>query len=258
MFASAGCTRPDRGLEERIAAEALRDGAIVRIETLTDFAWTRLHIFPPYSSQAEIDRELGFEWPAARTGIFDSDGITLLIFVHEGAVVRHVTQPRGKGDFADVKVRGGLTPHDAIFTVRTDESGRSVFVRVMPGATRRQGRQAQQGSIQEQMQADTRKFNDSQAPGDRAICERLAGEIDRGLPDAENTMGHAHPVWGGNPIVGYSQLKNGVRLLAAEARFTAADQVDVKKLPRWLAQARDVQWDYRNLVRRKGQLQRLK
>ena len=118
-----------------------------------------------------------------------------------------------------------------------------------------------------------------EAPGDRAICKLLAQEIDRNLPGAENRIWHAHPVWflDDNPIVGYSKLKGCVRLLfwsgqsfeadglakegkfkAAEARYTATDEVDVKQLKRWLAEARDVQWDYKNLVRRKGRLERLK
>lgn len=129
------------------------------------------------------------------------------------------------------------------------------------------------------MHADTKKYNQAQAPGDRAICELLAEEIDRGLPEAENEIWHAHPVWflEGNPIVGYSKLKHCVRLLfwsgqsfdeeglakegsfqAAEARYTAVDQVDTAKLGRWLAKARDIQWDYKNLIRRKGRLERLK
>ncbi|MGE0354143.1 MAG: DUF1801 domain-containing protein [Gemmatimonadales bacterium] len=129
------------------------------------------------------------------------------------------------------------------------------------------------------MHPDTRKYNMAQAPGDRALCRLLADEIDRGLPDAENRIWHAHPVWflDGNPIVGYSKLKDSVRLLfwsgqsfkekglnkegsfkAAEARYTAADQVNTGKLARWLAEAREVQWDYRNLTRRKGRLERLK
>ncbi len=29
-------------------------------------------------------------------------------------------------------------------------------------------------------------------------------------------------------------------------------------LRRWLAKARDIQWDYKNIVRRKGRLERLK
>lgn len=129
------------------------------------------------------------------------------------------------------------------------------------------------------MHADTRKYNDAQSPGDRAICRRLAEAIDRALPEAENRIWHRHPVWflDGNPIVGYGKLKACVRLLfwsgqsfreeglakegsfkAAEARFTAVDQVDTDRLGRWLAEARDVQWDYKNLVRRKGRLERLK
>jgi hypothetical protein len=129
------------------------------------------------------------------------------------------------------------------------------------------------------MHADTKKYNLAQAPAERAICELLAAQIERGLPEAENKVWHAHPVWflDGNPVVGYSKLKSCVRLLfwsgqsfdapglakegsfkAAEARFTAVDQVDTKQLVRWLAQARDVQWDYKNLVKRKGKLERLK
>jgi hypothetical protein len=126
---------------------------------------------------------------------------------------------------------------------------------------------------------DTQEYNEAQAPQDRAICELLAREIDRNLPEAENKIWHAHPVWflDGNPTVGYSKLKDSVRLLfwsgqsfeeaglkkegsfkAAEARYTSADEVDVEDLERWLAKAREVQWDYKYLTRRKGRLERLK
>jgi hypothetical protein len=129
------------------------------------------------------------------------------------------------------------------------------------------------------MHTDTAKYGKSLSPKDHEICELLAREIDRGLPEAENKIWHAHPVWflDGNPVVGYSKLKDCVRLLfwsgqsfdeeglkkegtfkAADARYTAADQVNLKALKRWLAKARDIQWDYKNLVRRKGRLQRLK
>jgi hypothetical protein len=129
------------------------------------------------------------------------------------------------------------------------------------------------------MHTDTRTYNDAQAPPDREICQLLALEIDRHLPEAENKIWHAHPVWflDGNPVVGYSKLKSCVRLLfwsgqsfeekslkdegtfkAAEARYTAADQVNTTDLERWLGKARDIQWDYKNLIRRKGRLERLK
>src|SRR5262245_60913502 len=129
------------------------------------------------------------------------------------------------------------------------------------------------------MHLDTKKYNNSQAPSDRAICQLLAEQIDRNLPEAENKIWHAHPVWflDENPIVGYSKLKSCVRLLfwsgqsfeeegltkegtfkAAEVRYTAAAHIDTEKLQAWLAEARDTQWDYKNLIRRKGKLQRVK
>jgi hypothetical protein len=122
-------------------------------------------------------------------------------------------------------------------------------------------------------------YNNSQAESDQVICELLAQEINKHLPEAENKIWHAHPVWflDGNPVVGYSKLKNNVRLLfwsgqsfdeaelknegsfkAAEARFTAIDQIDTVELARWFQKARDIQWDCKNLVKRKGVLERLK
>ena len=129
------------------------------------------------------------------------------------------------------------------------------------------------------MHPDIRKFNGAQAPGDREICQLLARVIDLGLPEAESKIWHAHPVWflDGNPIVGYSKLKDCVRLLfwsgqsfkegglepsgsfkAAEARYTEVEQVDTEKMARWLSESRDTQWDYKNIARRRGRLELLK
>ena len=129
------------------------------------------------------------------------------------------------------------------------------------------------------MHTDTASYNAALEPGDREVCDLLAQDIRRHLPEADNKIWHGHPVWflDGNPVVGYSKLKHCVRLLfwsgqsfeedglakkgsfqAAEARFTAAEQIDTAALARWLAKARDIQWDYKNLVRRKGRLERLK
>lgn len=121
-------------------------------------------------------------------------------------------------------------------------------------------------------------YNDLQNQGDREICVTLRRIIDDALPEAESKIWHAHPVWflAGNPIVGYSKLKDSVRLLfwsgqsfatpgltvegtfkAAEKRYTSADQVDEATLKTWLAEARAIQWDYKNIVRNKGRLDRI-
>jgi hypothetical protein len=128
------------------------------------------------------------------------------------------------------------------------------------------------------MHPDTIAYNAAREPAARAICEALAQAIERHLPGAENKIWHAHPVWflDGNPIVGYAKLKDAVRLLfwsgqsfdeeglapegsfrAAEVRFLTVEEIDHVALERWLSKARTIQWDYKNLVRRKGKLERL-
>jgi Domain of unknown function (DU1801) len=129
------------------------------------------------------------------------------------------------------------------------------------------------------MAPETAEYNAAQSREDRQTCDLLAREIMNALPEAENKVWHAHPVWfiDGNPVVGYSKLKDCVRLLfwsgqsfssqglkpegkfkAAEARFTAAGQVNPEILRAWLSESRTVQWDYKNIVKRKGGLERLR
>lgn len=119
-------------------------------------------------------------------------------------------------------------------------------------------------------------YHDAQVGDDRLVCDILREEIDRALPGATSKIWHAHPVWflAGNPIVGYSKLKGGVRLLfwsgrsfahpglavegsfkAAEKRYVSPADIDRDQLRLWLAEARTVQWDYRNIVKRKGRLE---
>jgi hypothetical protein len=129
------------------------------------------------------------------------------------------------------------------------------------------------------MNPDVAEYNNKQTLEDKQICDMLAAEISRCLPDAENKIWHAHPVWflEGNPVAGYSKLKNSVRLLfwsgqsfdepglqnegsfkAAEKRYTSVEEINRIDLERWLAKAYTIQWDYKNIVKRKGQLERLK
>jgi uncharacterized protein YdhG (YjbR/CyaY superfamily) len=127
--------------------------------------------------------------------------------------------------------------------------------------------------------ADIRAYNGKLPKADQAIGRLLAQEISDGLPEAENKIWHGHPVWflDGNPVAGYGKLKDCMRLLfwsgqsfdepglqkegsfkAAEKRYASVDEVNTKDLKRWLKKARDIQWDYKNIVKRKGVLVRLK
>jgi hypothetical protein len=129
------------------------------------------------------------------------------------------------------------------------------------------------------MNLDIKKYNDSQTDNDRAICDLLAAEIGQNLPEAENKIWHGHPVWflNGNPIVGYSKQKGCIRLLFwsgadfeepalkagtgkfkdASIRYTSAEQIIPEDLKRWTQKSKEIQWDYKNIVKRKGKLERL-
>lgn len=128
------------------------------------------------------------------------------------------------------------------------------------------------------MNEDVCAYHGALSQEDRQIAEALYEVISKNLPDAENKIWHRHPVWfiNGNPIVGYHKLKDCVRLLfwsgqsfdepglapegsfkAAEVRYTNTAQINAKDLKRWLKKGREIQWDYKNIVKRKGVLERL-
>lgn len=130
------------------------------------------------------------------------------------------------------------------------------------------------------MKPEIQAYNDRQTSADKQICDLLANIIDSELTEAESKIWHAHPVWflEGNPIVGYSKQKPGWRLMFwsgasfeeeklnvigekfkdASIFYTALEQIDSGELISWLQKSRKIQWDYKKIVKKKGQLDRLK
>ena len=55
------------------------------------------------------------------------------------------------------------------------------------------------------------------------------------------------------------QLKTGSgKFKDASILYNTVDQINEKDLKRWVNMAREIQWDYKNIVKRKGELIRLK
>ncbi|MDP2888602.1 MAG: DUF1801 domain-containing protein [Bacteroidota bacterium] len=130
------------------------------------------------------------------------------------------------------------------------------------------------------MNAEIQTYNNRQPTVDKEVLDLLATTIDSELTEAESKIWHAHPVWflDGNPIVGYSKQKAGLRLMFwsgasfeeeklnvtgikfkdASVFYTTAEQINTNDLERWLKKSREIQWDYKNIVKRKGLLERLK
>ena len=124
------------------------------------------------------------------------------------------------------------------------------------------------------------EYNDKQDLTDKEICNQLATIINKELAGAEGKIWHAHPVWflDGNPVVGYSRQKPGIRLMFwsgadfeekdltvkgtkfkdASIFYNAVSEINSVDLSRWIEKSRSIQWDYKNIVKRKGQLERLK
>ncbi len=130
------------------------------------------------------------------------------------------------------------------------------------------------------MCAEIQTYNNKQSNLDKDICDLLAKIINTELTEADSKIWHAHPVWflDGNPIVGYSKEKKGIRLMFwsgldfdedslcfkgekfkdASVFFNNISEIETKDLKRWLKKSKEIQWDYKNIVKRKGQLERLK
>jgi hypothetical protein len=130
------------------------------------------------------------------------------------------------------------------------------------------------------MNEEIKSYNDQQTETDQEVCNLLVFTIDNELTEAESKIWHAHPVWflDGNPVVGYSKQKKGIRLMfwsgadfdedlliVREGKFKDASifynhfsEINSEDLIRWLKKSKEIQWDYKNIIKRKGKLERLK
>ncbi len=130
------------------------------------------------------------------------------------------------------------------------------------------------------MSFDIQRYNESQSQSDQIICEKLSKIINENLIEAESKIWHAHPVWflEGNPIVGYSKQKKGIRLMFwsgksfneeflnvhgkkfqdASVFYNNVSEINEQNIKRALEKSINIQWDYKNIVKRKGELIQIK
>lgn len=126
---------------------------------------------------------------------------------------------------------------------------------------------------------DIATYNNGLPEDDKVICDLLRQEIDKGLPEATSKIWHGHPVWflNDNPTAGYSKLKGRVRLMFwsgadfeedslelgsgkfkdAHIDYTSPDQINVVDIARYIEKSKIIQWNYRDIIKHKGQLERL-
>lgn len=119
-----------RSVSAAIAARAAAGGELDLAE-VADFEWDKVYLFGPYTPRQYVGEALGFEWPSlGGSDIESSDGVTLVVFVKDGRVVKSFDHPRHRGDFLPVTpgigaANSGFTKAQAKFVVR-HQDGRPV------------------------------------------------------------------------------------------------------------------------------------
>jgi len=137
------------------------------------------------------------------------------------------------------------------------------------------------------MNEEIMSYNEKQTFPENEVCNKLASiineeitQVDTSARSVQAKIWHAHPVWfiDGNPIVGYSKQKPGIRLMFwsgadfeelglnvrgkkfkdASVFYKDVSEINIPDLKRWLKKSKVIQWDYKNLIKRKGKLERLK
>lgn len=124
-----------------------------------------------------------------------------------------------------------------------------------------------------------KEYNNHLEDNEKKIAHFISKIISENLPKSTAKIWHGHPVWfiEDNPIVGYSQQKAGIRLMFwsgqsfeeellnvrgekfmdASIFYTDVKDINDVDLKRWLHKSEIIQWDYKNLVKRKGKLEQL-
>jgi len=129
------------------------------------------------------------------------------------------------------------------------------------------------------MLTEIRNYNEQLSADERGVCDALMHLIQDEMPEANAKIWHKHPVWfiNDNPIVGYSLQKKGVRLMFwsgaefvdhsatvlgekfkdASVFYSHVNEIDATQISKWLKASKEIQWDYKNIVKRKGKLEKL-
>jgi len=128
------------------------------------------------------------------------------------------------------------------------------------------------------MPSDIKLYNAAQSGESKKICKKLNEVLAQELKKAESKVWHGSPVWflDGNPIAGYAVRKHSVQLLfwsgqsfvesglkpegsfkAAEMCYTKSEDIKITALRGWLKQAKRIQWDYKNIVKNRGKLNKI-
>jgi hypothetical protein len=79
-----------------------KDFDVLDLTKISDKDWDSVCIIPPYATNDYVEKQIGFIWKGLDDTERGNDGISLLLFIKNKAVVEYVQHPRNKGDFLGV------------------------------------------------------------------------------------------------------------------------------------------------------------
>jgi hypothetical protein len=130
--------------------------------------------------------------------------------------------------------------------------------------------------------SNPQEYNNTQSENYKQVCDFLLQEITtyfKNIKNVEGKIWHGSPVWfmDENPILSYTKQKKGVKLMFfsgadfeekkfelgsgkfkdAGIFYSDVKEILKKDLKSWFKKAKKIQWDYKNVVKRKGTLVKL-
>lgn len=131
-FLSA-CTSSNQGAERfahdlEVASKGLKDGEILKMDSVNAGQWDKMFLFPPYTPRRDIETALRSELPTSisESRISERDDVNLLVFMNGGNVQMAVSVVRSSVDFS-LPMPQPLTRDRAQFK-RPNPGGRLIWV----------------------------------------------------------------------------------------------------------------------------------
>ena len=122
MVVALGCrVGPNASVSAALksAVSASANGSEIRLSSMTDFKWSFVVAFGPYTSRQAAEDGLGFAWPEFdKFGLEQSDAFSLLVFVSDNKVVRVEQLRRCHPDLSPKVLGRRLSPDSAVFILR--------------------------------------------------------------------------------------------------------------------------------------------
>lgn len=92
--------RPDKDLAQEIETLLENGETTIDLKAITDFEWTQVEVFGPYTSDEVIEDTMGIKFRGDNGGIDYLDSIVLLVFADEMKDVKTVVLSRKYGSYS--------------------------------------------------------------------------------------------------------------------------------------------------------------